>query len=240
MLLAADIGNTRAKFAVFKNNALLELFVAKHAELAEVLNDVFVAYPQIQHVVASSVNVPIDKIPFPKSVAVHQVSRLWKFPFQNNYQTPETLGVDRLILVSGAVLLFPKQTSVIIDAGTCITYDVVDHQNQYHGGAISAGLQMRYKALHHYTANLPLLEPEFPDTIMGNTTATSIHNGICNGVVYELEGFINTYHAAYPNFITILTGGDANFLATRLKNTIFALPNFLLESMNALYNFNQE
>lgn len=239
MLLAADIGNTRTKFGVFKDNALIEVFTCNCNEVQRVLPTIFLAYPQIHDAVVSSVKDTTAPIPFPSSIAVHQVSRLWKFPFKNNYQTPETLGIDRLILVSGAVLLFPKQASVIIDAGTCITYDVVDHQNQYHGGAISPGLQMRYKALHHYTANLPLLQPEFVDVLVGNSTATAIHTGICNSVVYEIQGFLRDYQSAYPNFITILTGGDANFLATRLKNTIFALPNFLLESMNALYNFNQ-
>ena len=125
----------------------------------------------------------------------------------------------------------------MIDAGTCVTYDFVDSQNQYLGGAISPGLRLRYDSLHRYTANLPSLQKEIPEDFIGISTAQSIHSGIVNGMAYEIDGFINEYRAKYPKFIIILTGGDAEFLAKRLKNTIFANSNFLLESLSQTFQY---
>jgi type III pantothenate kinase len=143
-----------------------------------------------------------------------------------------------LVLAAGAVLQFPEQNRLIIDAGTCVTYDFVNHNNQYLGGAISPGLRLRYQSLNQYTAKLPLLTLENPNNLIGNSTQNAIHSGVVNGLVFEIEGFISTYLEQYQNFIIILTGGDADFLAKRLKNTIFANSNFLLESLHLLHIYN--
>jgi type III pantothenate kinase len=142
-----------------------------------------------------------------------------------------------MVLSAGAVLFYPKHNRLIIDAGTCVTYDFIDENDGYRGGAISPGIRLRYEALHNYTANLPLISKEEPDHFIGNSTNQSIHSGVINGLTYEIDGFINTYSNKYQNFIIILTGGDADFLAKRLKNTIFANQNFLLESLNQLYQY---
>jgi type III pantothenate kinase len=144
-----------------------------------------------------------------------------------------------MILATGAILQFPNKNRLIIDAGTCITYDYVDSENNYLGGAISPGIRLRYQALNNYTAKLPLLTKEEPISSIGNSTNQSIHSGVINGVANEIDGFINDFMAKNENFIIILTGGDAEFLAKRLKNTIFANPNFLLESLNQTFQFNQ-
>jgi len=119
-----------------------------------------------------------------------------------------------------------------------MTYDFTESQNHYLGGAISPGLQLRYNAMHNVTAKLPLLYPEMPDTFIGNTTAGAMHSGVVNGVLYEIEGFVERYREQYQALTIILTGGDAEFLAKRLKNTIFANSNFLLEGLNLLYLYN--
>jgi type III pantothenate kinase len=116
----------------------------------------------------------------------------------------------------------------------------VSENKIYLGGAISLGIELRYKALHSYTAKLPLLTNELPEKVIGNSTNQSIHSGVVNGIIFEIEGFINAIKHQNENFIIILTGGDANFLAKRLKNTIFANSNFLLESLNNLYQYQND
>ena len=182
----------------------------------------------------------IDKSVFfglENSVKVHFVSHQDLFPFENKYQTPHTLGIDRMVLAAGAVLQYPNQNRLVIDAGTCVTYDFINQKNHYLGGAITPGLAMRYKALNQYTSKLPLLENEVPAFFIGDSTAQSIHSGVVNGLTFEIDGFIDQYKSLNSNFIIILTGGDAVFLAKRLKNTIFANSNFLLESLNQTFQY---
>ena len=174
---------------------------------------------------------------YENQVKVHFVSNNSIFPFENLYQTTKTLGIDRLVLATGAVIRFPGQNRLVIDAGTCVTYDFINDKNQYLGGAISPGIRLRYQSLHNYTAKLPLLSIQEPDNFIGNSTQNSIHSGIINGLTNEIDGFIDEYKQQYSNFIIILTGGDAEFLAKRLKNTIFANPNFLLESLNQTFQY---
>lgn len=126
---------------------------------------------------------------------------------------------------------------MVIDAGTCVTYDFIDEENNYLGGAIAPGLRLRYEVLHNFTAKLPLLSLESPKDFIGTSTSESIHSGVVNGFAYEIDGFIDEYKARYSNFIIILTGGDTDFLAKRLKNTIFANSNFLLESLNQTFQY---
>lgn len=140
-------------------------------------------------------------------------------------------------MASGAVLYFKNKNRLIIDAGTCITYDFVDNKNTYHGGAISPGLSLRYKSLNNYTAKLPLLENKEIDFLIGRSTNESIYSGVINGVVNEINGFITQYKEIDKDLTIILTGGDADFLAKSIKNTIFANSNFLLDSLNQLYTY---
>jgi type III pantothenate kinase len=159
-------------------------------------------------------------------------------PFLNLYATPSTLGIDRIALVAASVNGFPDKNVLIIDAGTCITFDFITNKNQYLGGAISPGIRMRYKALQNQTANLPLLETNMPENIIGDSTASSIHSGVINGVLNEIDGNIEAYKSNYEDFTTILTGGDANFLSKQLKSSIFANSNFLLEGLNFILQYN--
>jgi len=239
MHLVIDIGNTRIKAAVFKGDSLSELFVAEKSGPDEFLKKIFDQYPEIGSMTVASV-ANLELVPPKKDVQIHTVDRKTKFPYRNLYDTPDTLGVDRMVLAAGAVLKFPGKNRLIIDAGTCITYDFVDDKDEYLGGAIAPGIAMRYKALNHYTDKLPLLTPSAPDGFIGKSTAGSIHSGIINGVVSEILGFIAECEKHSDNFIIILTGGDTEILAAQLKNTIFASPNFLLESLNALYQYNHE
>jgi type III pantothenate kinase len=239
MILAIDVGNTRVKAAVFEGSTTLEGFFFFKEDLSENIQNILKKYKEVTHLVISSVS-DIDKksfLAFESLVKIHFVSHNDSFPFTNTYKTPQTLGVDRMVLAAGATLQFPNQNRLVIDAGTCVTYDFIDKSNNYLGGAISLGLQLRYAALHNFTAKLPLLELESPEHFIGNSTSKSIHSGVVNGLIYEIEGFIEQYKVLHPNFIIILTGGDTVFLAKRLKNTIFANSNFLLESLNQIFQY---
>lgn len=239
MPLVIDIGNTLIKAAVFEQNTLRERFSFAAENYLEHLEQIHRLYPDCTPWVVASVGTlrPEQLEAFADKVSIEVMTRRSKFPFTNAYRTPETLGIDRMILASGAVLQYPGQARLVIDAGTCITYDFVDAQDVYQGGAITPGLQMRYTALHDYTAALPQLEKAAPENFIGTTTQSSIHAGVVFGVVHEIDGFIAQYRAQHQNIIIILTGGDAEFLAKRLKNTIFAHSNFLLESLNQTFQY---
>lgn len=239
MILAVDVGNTRIKGAVFEDSILLNVFVFKREDIQKSIQNILKSHKKITHLVVASVS-NIEKetfIDFDKSVTIYYVSHKDSFPFVNCYETPQTLGIDRLVLATGATLQFPNQNRLVIDAGTCVTYDFIDENNNYLGGAISPGLRLRYEVLHNYTAKLPLLNIEKPKKIIGKSTTESIHSGVVNGLLNEIDGCINQYKAQYSNFIIILTGGDTDFLAKQLKNTIFANSNFLLESLNQTFQY---
>lgn len=241
MLLAIDVGNTKIKFAVFELNTLVEKEIASNLDWKNTLEKILKKNIKIQNCIISSVGKLEDSdfLSFLSGIKVIFISRDIKFPFQNKYDTPNTLGIDRMVLAAGAVLQFPNQNRLVIDAGTCITYDYIDNNQNYLGGAISPGILLRYQSLHNYTAKLPLLNREEPNSTIGKSTNQSIHSGVINGVVNEIDGFIDDFRVQNDKFIIILTGGDADFLAKRLKNTIFANPNFLLESLNQTFQFNQ-
>ncbi|MGM8361510.1 type III pantothenate kinase [Flavobacterium sp. ARAG 55.4] len=239
MIVTVDVGNTRIKAAVFEGNTNLKNFVFDKTVLENEIKKILKEFQTINSLVVSSV-ADVEKqafLVFEKWVQVHFVSHEDAFPFINNYGTPKTLGIDRMVLAAGAALLYPNQNRLVIDAGTCVTYDFVDENNVYQGGAIAPGLRLRYESLHAFTAKLPLLKLQSPESYVGKSTSESIHSGVVNGLVYEIDGFIEEYKTGCSKIIIILTGGDAEFLAKRLKNTIFANSNFLLESLNQTFQY---
>ncbi len=242
MLLTIDVGNSRIKVAVFEHNKQLDFFIFEANEALKNFENIFEKYPNLQKIILSSVGklekevVDFIQNRFPTEIIDHKS----KFPFTNLYATPETLGIDRMVLAAGATLMYPNQNRLIIDAGTCITYDFVNAENQYLGGAISPGIKIRYKSLNNYTSKLPLLTLSEDFEIIGNSTKSAIHSGVINGVIFEIEGFISQYSLKNQDLTIILTGGDAEFLAKRLKSTIFANSNFLLESLNLLSLYTQK
>ncbi|WP_333808912.1 type III pantothenate kinase [Flavobacterium sp.] len=236
MLLTIDVGNSRIKVAVFEHNKQIDFFTFETNEALKKIEKIFQKHSNLHKIILSSVG-NLDEIvlnyiksQFSTEIITHKS----KFPFKNLYTTPETLGIDRMVLAAGATLQFPKQNRLVIDAGTCITYDFVNSNDEYLGGAISPGLSIRYKSLNNYTSKLPLLTLNDDFEIIGTSTKNAIHSGVINGVIFEIEGFISQYSLKNQDLTIILTGGDSDFLAKRLKNTIFANSNFLLESLNLL------
>ena len=242
MVLVIDFGNTQVKTAVFEHNTLLDNQNISYEEWQNSFEIIIKKFFEIKNIVVASVknDVFYDFSKISRSKNCTFISHKSKFPFTNLYTTPTTLGIDRMVLAAGAVFKFPKQNRLVIDAGTCITYDFIDCEDNYLGGAISPGIRLRYESLHHYTSKLPLLSIEMPEKVIGNATNQAIHSGVVNGVLFEIQGFIDSYFNENDNFIIILTGGDSIFLAKRLKYTIFANSNFLLESLNQTFQYNQK
>ena len=240
MNLIIDAGNTRVKVAVFEQSTLIEALVIDRKRLLSEIKKI-VKKHKISNGILSSVSfIPekkVEKLKYLLNLVV--LSSSTKVPFINLYETPETLGVDRIALVSGAVKKFPNKNILIIDAGTCITFDFVNDKTVYFGGAISPGIEMRYKSLHAFTSKLPILEKNYPQNFIGKNTIESINSGIVNGVTQEIKGVINQYKKKYEDLTVVLTGGDTNFLAKQLKSSIFAHQNFLLEGLNEILIFNK-
>ena len=166
---------------------------------------------------------------------VHSEMRL---PFDNTYESPNSMGSDRIVLVSAASISHPNTNVLIIDLGTCITYDFLDSDSRYRGGAISPGFEMRYKSMHHFTENLPLLESKKTENPTGKNTEQAIHAGVYFGILDEINARIEYYEHKYDSLKVILTGGDANKLPKTLKNSIFANSNFIADGLLHLLKLN--
>ncbi|MFL0353908.1 type III pantothenate kinase [Xanthomarina sp. GH4-25] len=240
MNLIIDVGNTFVKFAVFQADDLVFQSSVDVFQFEKEFQVIQKKYSNLIHCIVSSVgNLDKESINvLQESLKVVILNSETKLPFLNLYKTPKTLGVDRLALVSAAVKEFPNKNALIIDAGTCITYDYISNKNTYLGGAISPGIRMRYKSLNNLTANLPLLETNVANSIIGDSTENAIHSGVVFGVLNEIEGTISQYQQKYSDLTVILTGGDANFLSKQLKSSIFANSNFLLQGLNYILQYN--
>lgn len=241
MNLAVDVGNTQIKIGVFNEAGLVYVQAVLKEKFPEVLKEVFNRYPEIREAILASVGGDVEEIARLLSVfcKVQVVGPQMQVPYRNAYATTQTLGADRMALAAAAFFHKPGTNKLIIDAGTCITYDFINDFGEYLGGAISPGLRMRYKALNAFTAKLPLLEPELPANLIGNSTVGSMHSGVVYGVLAEIDGVISRYKEQYPDLTVILTGGDAQILSDRLKSSIFAHSNFLLEGLNQLLVYNK-
>lgn len=242
MNLTADIGNTLVKIGLFDNNKLIKSFsypAISQKTIAELLS----GYGEISSAIISDVTARRKK---PESIFKKIPFKIFldtktKLPFNNRYETPATLGTDRLALAAGAVKYFPGKNVLVVSAGTCITYDFISSKKEYRGGSISPGMRMRLAALNHFTSRLPLVNPKKmrSRTIRtGSTTADSILSGVVNGMTYEMDGFISDYKNKYPDIQIILTGGDTFFFAKRLKNSIFAAPELTLIGLNEILKHN--
>ncbi|TYC12118.1 type III pantothenate kinase [Bizionia gelidisalsuginis] len=240
MNLIIDIGNTQAKVAVFEGNKMVFRIQTDAENIFKKIEEIQKKYENIEKAIVSSVG-KLDKNSFEtlkKDFQLLFLDHNTVLPFKNLYSTPKTLGIDRIALVCSCVEKYANKNVLIIDAGTCITYDFITGDNEYYGGAISPGLRMRYKALHNQTAKLPLLSSKVPDGLIGNSTEQGIHSGVFNGVVFEIEGAIQTYRKKYGDLTVILTGGDTKMLSKQLKSSIFANSNHLLEGLNFILQFN--
>jgi type III pantothenate kinase len=240
MNLIFDIGNSSTKIAVFDGWKKVKSLRTKHFHSDE-LERIFSPFQKkIDKVIVSTVrDTPefiIDlatlNIPF-----IHILSNKSKLPFKNEYQTPETLGPDRIAAVAGAYLHFPGEKVLIIDAGSAITYDYLSGKT-YKGGNISPGLSMRFKALHKFTGKLPLSSTTEKFHSPGRNTMEAITAGVINGIVYEINEYIRTFEKRGTKIKVVLTGGDSGYLKERLDHHVAYLPEIVIDGLNLILEYN--
>ncbi|MDF3079048.1 MAG: type pantothenate kinase [Sphingobacteriaceae bacterium] len=243
--LVVDIGNTFAKAALFNNREIEKS--SSTAEFNLAFLEQFAGGEHIDSAIISSVDQEVSEI------ESHLKSRYKYIRFnaglsgrvKNNYKTPSTLGLDRLAAVIGAEAQYPGRNVLVIDAGTCITYDFIDSSRNYYGGSISPGIGMRFKAMNEFTERLPLIDFDAGfEGKLGDDTRSAMLAGVQQGTYYEAIGFIQSYSEQYPELQILLCGGDAMFFDSRLKSSIFAhsfetQPNLVLTGLNeVIYQYN--
>ncbi len=241
MNLVLDIGNSFGKIFLYEGEDLLFTNKVASARMAKELKELFESYPGIKRSILCVVGAldPAIVVFLDKNSRLLKVSHELKLPFENRYESPETLGADRIAVVAAAAFKYPAKNCLVIDAGSCVTYDFLSADGVYRGGAISPGLQMRFKAMHEHTDRLPLIAAVEDVEDVGTTTEKSLLVGAVNGLVYEIAGWTQSLQDQYEDLTVILTGGDAQFLSKRLKNTIFAHSNFMADGLRQLLDYNQ-
>ena len=239
MNLVIDQGNTVVKFAVFSDGELIKRFVENDLKL-EILQRIFGEFPSIDKSILSSVSEYYENIPLFLTSASHfiKLDSRTPIPIINNYSTKDTLGYDRIASAVGAHTIFPLTNVLVIDAGTAITIDLITTKGVFMGGNISPGLDLRFKSLNQFTKKLPLIKKKEEFELLGSTTNDAILSGVMNAVIFELDGYITELKNKYPDLKTVLTGGDMNFFAEKLKNVIFVDSNLNLSGLNRILEYN--
>jgi type III pantothenate kinase len=241
MNLTIDIGNTRNKFAVFDKNEIIDIITDSELSIS-IIQNILTKYSKIENAILSTVKNIDSSIKSYLSSSLNyfmELDKKSKIPVDNFYKTKSTLGKDRLAAVIGANNIYPDTSVLVIDMGTAITFDLLNKDNQYLGGTISPGLEMRFKALNHFTGKLPLLNKNENYYIIADNTTGAIISGVQNGIIFEVDGYINSLKNKYNDLKIILTGGDAIFFDTKLKNTIFVNLNLNNIGLNRILEYNK-
>ncbi len=236
--LCFDFGNTRLKCAVFEDDRLQELLVLdddhdatiqqlvdKYRPTRSILSSVIKHNPGMETILATHTR-------------FHKLDHHSKLPVTTPVGRPREIGADRLALVVAAAVQFPGKNNLVIGLGTAITYNFVNKQKEFIGGNISPGMEMRFKALHGFTAKLPLVEKDWNFPLFGYDTQSNILSGVILGMAKEIDGMIEAYMDKYNNFNVVLTGGDAPYFVYLLKNKIFADPNLIYRGLNTICEYN--
>jgi type III pantothenate kinase len=235
MNIVLDVGNTYIKAGAFEGDVLRWSHIYEDA--SEVISTIQEMKPL--HVFVSSVRKEDPFAVLAESTKLSYFNAQTALPIKIDYKTPETLGTDRIAAAVGATVLYPNQHNLVFDLGTCLTHGLVDQDQTYHGGSISPGLDMRLKALAHFTAKLPLVHvPAEKIEITGKSTSESILSGVICGIQFEMEGFIASYQNKYPAINVLLTGGNAALFEKRLKEYIFVVAELNLIGLNRILNYN--
>lgn len=238
MNLIIDIGNTLTKVGVFDEHKLVRKLTWKEWDLK--LLQSILAKKKIDRVAVSTVGDLDQKVAayLQEHFFFIQLNAETPLPIKNLYKTPKTLGKDRLAAVVGAFELYPKENSLVIDAGTCITYDLISAEGKYFGGNISPGIDLRFRAMNAFTAKLPLIERGTIRKLIGTNTKTALQTGSQLGAIYEMQGFIQSYEEQFGRINVILTGGSAKYFAKKVKTQIFVNHNLVLFGLNKILNYN--
>jgi type III pantothenate kinase len=239
--LIIDLGNTLIKCAVFEGNQMLLNKAFKSGSYNRFQTYLNTLPSGSYCIVSSVVDYPLSFGNFlNEKFKTLILSPETPIPIKNAYKTPLTLGKDRLAAAVAAWQQFPGKSLLVIDAGTAITMDLITQHGEFIGGAIAPGIDMRFRALHTFTGKLPLTKRKNINYLTGTTTEESISSGVINGIAAEIDGIIDRYKLLYADLITIFGGGDSKFLYKRLKNSIFALPNPVINGLHIILIYNIE
>lgn len=236
--LCFDFGNTRRKCAVFKNAGLEKTIVLKDDSdqtIQSLIND----FNPRKSILSSVIdhNPAMEEL-LARHTKFHRLSHITKLAFSTPVGKPETIGADRLALTAAAVHFYPRRNNLVIGLGSCITYNFINKYHELVGGGISPGMEMRLKAMNHFTAKLPLVEADSNVPLIGYDTKSNMLSGAVLGMTYEIDGFIDEYAKKFDNFNVLLTGGDIVHLASHLKNKIFADPDLIFKGLYAISEVN--
>ena len=234
--LCIDIGNTNAKIGFFDSDVLVEFLPAvSDRGIIKLL-----VQQRVDNVLISSVRKGIGRIVKKSTSRTNTIvlNHETPLPIQVDYKTPVTLGVDRIAAAVGANFLHGKQANLVVDLGTCITYDLVDAKGVYQGGGISPGVDMRLQAMHKFTSKLPIVSSTGAPQLIGKTTKECMASGAINGTIAELTGIIDQYKQFFEDLNIIFCGGDAIFFESKIKGHIFAIPNLVLIGLNQILRYN--
>ncbi len=244
MNLSIDIGNTLTKMAVIDKGQVVDIYKIEKLNI-EFVQSVLKSYPKIDSAImitCKDVNDNKESIDYLRSTLSTFIdfNSSITVPITNLYKSPLTLGCDRLAAAIGAKAIYPNNNVLIFDFGTAITIDFVSAENEYIGGNISPGISMRLNALNYYTENLPLVAFDEDFNLIGTHTEQAVLNGVINGIIFEIEGYISRFDEKYTDLRIIFTGGNGNFFANQVKNPIFATYNLVVFGLNRILEYNAE
>lgn len=244
MNICIDQGNSRTKVAIFdEKGRIVRHFVYRSFVFSDV-ERLFSLYPLTDSIVSSVVNL--------EPAMVNALQRLSQrfilfdhttpVPIINDYESPETLGQDRLAAAVGAQTLCPNENLLIMDVGSAITYDFVSADGHYMGGNIAPGLKMRFTSLARMTKRLPMVEPEEHSLLpfIGRNTHDAVAAGVIRGVAYEVKGYMRTMAERMPHFRTFLTGGHAGFILNQVQGDIQYEKHLVLIGLNRILAFKEQ
>jgi type III pantothenate kinase len=236
--ICLDFGNTRQKVALFTEGVLKDIIVLQEP-LAASVSQLLEQYRPGHAILSSVINHdPALEELLAERTVFHKLSSTSKLPFTLPVGKPETMGADRLAIAAAAVHLYPRQHNLVIALGSCITYNFINKDHQFMGGSISPGMEMRFKAMHQFTAKLPLVKGEWNVPLIGYDTATNLKSGVVYGMAKEMDGTIDEYQKRFSNFNVLLTGGDLGFFEPHIKNRIFADPYLIFKGLYAISQVN--
>jgi type III pantothenate kinase len=237
MNAAIDIGNTRCKIGFFENDSLIKLKTSVAFEaIVDALKE-----EEVSEVIVSSVGKDVNNLEkkLSEKYKIVKLTHLLPLPIFLDYISTDTLGTDRIAAVAGAFHLYRGKNCLVIDVGSCITYDIITSDGYYKGGAISPGVEMKLKSMHTFTARLPLIEhPEWVD-LPGKDTKTSMTNGVLHGTLAEIEGMIERFSGLLPDLQVIMCGGGSNFFESNIKHHIFVRSELVLIGLNSILRHNE-
>ena len=236
--LAIDIGNTRTKLGLFQNNKPEEVLVVdnlKEINISKLIREKDVT----KSIVASTKNIPARLLRILENHTKHIVlDHKTGLPFKNKYATPHTLGYDRIALIAGIQEKYPNKNNLVIGCGTCITYNFINEKNEFIGGSIHPGLKMKLKAMHTFTKKLPLIDLKKTKSFFGKSTEENLRIGSALATALEIDAMIDIYKVNFSQLNILITGGDADFLVSLLKNQIFVHSNLTLVGLNHILEYN--